>query len=115
MRTALALLVMLSAIAAGEAAAQTPVGKTPQQPAPPDDRTHAGTGVVNSVDVRRGRVSLRHEPVPAIGLGAQTTSFVVADRAQLAALSPGQPVTFEIKPLGNQYVLSEIHRTDRPR
>lgn len=114
MRTVLALLVTLSATAAVETAAQTPVGESPRQPAPPDDRTHAGIGVVNAVDVRRGRITLRHEPIPAIGLGARISSFVVADRAQLAALKPGQAVSFEIKPLGNQYVLSGIRRADRP-
>lgn len=113
MRPALALLLMLSATVAMEAAAQTPVGESPRQPAPPDQRTHAGTGVVKGVDVRRGRISLRHEAIPAIGLGAQTSSFVVADRAQLAELKPGQAVSFEIKPLGNQYVLSGIRRADR--
>lgn len=113
MRTALALFLLLSATAM-EAAAQTPVGESPRQPAPSDQRTHAGTGVVNAVDVRRGRISLSHEPIPAIGLDARTSSFVVADRAQLAELKPGQAVSFEIKPLGNQYVLSGIRRADRP-
>lgn len=110
MRTVLALLVTLSATAAMETAAQTPVGESPRQPAPPDDRTHAGTGVVNAVDVRRGQITLRHEPIPGIGLDAQISNFVVADRAQLAALKPGQAVSFEIKPLGNQYVVSGIRR-----
>ncbi|MFP5350531.1 MAG: copper-binding protein [Gammaproteobacteria bacterium] len=110
MRTVLALLVTLSATVAVETVAQTPVGESPRQPAPPDDRTHVGTGVVNAVDVRRGLITLRHEPIPGIALDAQVSSFVVADRAQLAALKPGQAVSFQIKPLGNQYMVSEVRR-----
>lgn len=114
MTTALALLVIFVAAAAVDAHAQSAVGESPRQPAPPDDRTHVGTGVVNEVNVRRGQITLRHESIPGIGLDAQISSFVVADRAQLAALKPGQAVAFEIKPLGNQYVLSGIRPADRP-
>lgn len=110
MRTALAMVLMASFAVATEVGAQTPVGPSPRQPAPPDDRVHTGTGVVNGVDVQRGRVRLRHEPIPGVGLGATTSDFVVADRAELAELKPGQSVRFELKPLGNQYVLSAIRR-----
>lgn len=109
MRTLSVLLFLWFGAAPVSLFAQAQIGPTPPQPAPPDDRTHYGEGVVREVDVRNGRVKLKHGPVETIGWKTRTADFVVADREQLAALRPGQAVRFELKPLGNKYVISRIH------
>ena len=92
------------------AVAQPQIGPTPAQPAPPDDRTHQAQGVVKKIDVKNGTVRLSHEPIASIGWPAKTgQDFVVADREQLQQLRVGQPVKFELKPLGNEYVISKIY------
>lgn len=98
----------------GHAGAQTPVGRTPVQPAPPDERIHTGAGTVTRVDVPGGHVVLDHDAIASLGWSAKSTDFVVTNREQLAALRAGQRVRFEIRPLGNQYVISQIHPLEKP-
>jgi Cu/Ag efflux protein CusF len=100
------LLVSAPALAQG-------VGETPAQPAPPDKQAHVGEGKVNRVDVNAGKVNLTHEPIPSLGWPAMTMDFVVSNREQLAALRPGQRVQFEMRPLGNQYVIDTIRPVKR--
>lgn len=107
MKIEIPLTVLCILFSAG-AKAQTPIGPSPAQPALPSEESHVGTGTVERVDERGGSVRLRIEPMPAIGWGAKLASFVVADRRQLAALEPGERVRFELKPLANQYVISDI-------
>jgi Cu/Ag efflux protein CusF len=113
MRMALTFLLLSCIAVPAPIIAQTEVGRTPPQPAPPDVRIHYGTGLVNEVDVKAGRINLKHGPIEAVGWPARTADFVVADREQLAKLRPGQSVRFELKPIGNEYVISNIYAQER--
>lgn len=101
------LSVSWLALSTGPALAQR-IGETPVQPAPPDPETHVGEGTVNKVDVRGGKVNMTHDPIASLGWPAMTMDFVVSNREQLAELKPGQRVQFEVKGIGNKYVISAI-------
>lgn len=107
-RCTLCVLALIGLAALPGAAPGQRIGDTPAQPAPPDQRTHVGEGKVNKVDVRGGKVNLTHGPIASLGWPAMTMDFVVSNREQLAALKPGQRVRFELRPIGNKYVIGAI-------
>ena len=56
--------------------------------------THTAVGVVKKIDPAGSRVTLRHEPIGALGWPAMTMPFAVKDRKILASLKPEQRVEF---------------------
>lgn len=74
--------------------------------------TFSARGRVVSVDSRAGRVTLAHEPIPAIDWPAMTMGFAVSDASQLQALQPGDDVEFELRTetATGDYVIHRIHR-----
>jgi Cu/Ag efflux protein CusF len=70
---------------------------------------YPGTGTVNSLDIKVGRISLSSEPIASLGWAAQSRDFQVLDRDSLADLKPGQKVTFELVKLFNgNYVAIKV-------
>ncbi len=70
--------------------------------------TTSGSGWVQSINKERGVVTIKHGPLPALGMMAMTMSYVVKDKSQLANLQPPQKVEFELSYDGNNYLITEI-------
>ncbi|MDP2695362.1 MAG: copper-binding protein [Gallionella sp.] len=59
-------------------------------------QAHKAEGVVNSVDLRNGKVNMTHGPVESLGWPGMTMDFAVKDKAILKGINPGQKVAFEV-------------------
>lgn len=71
-----------------------------QQPAAQQQRREdriQGRGIVRAVDGAGGRVTLAHEPLPAIDWPAMTMTFAVSDRSLLRGRKVGERVTFSFQ------------------
>lgn len=71
-------------------------------------RTASGTGLVQRIDAAKGEVTLKHGPLPALGMPAMTMAFPVQDKAVLANLKPLQKVDFELQYDGRNYLITRI-------
>ncbi len=69
-----------------------------------------GRGKVVSIDVQAGRVTLAHDPIPALNWPAMTMGFKLRDAKTLGALKAGEPVSFELnpRPEEGEYVVEHI-------
>lgn len=72
-----------------------------------DARRFPVTGVVESVDVARGEVSLAHEEIPGF-MDAMTMAFEVPDAAALKALRPQMRIRATLVVDGDRYWLEGI-------
>lgn len=71
--------------------------------------THQGTGTVNGVNAKTGKVDLSHEPIQSLGWPEMRMYFDVKDKASLTTLKPGQKIAFKlIETRKGMYVISEI-------
>ena len=59
-------------------------------------QTPASAGKVNAVDARRHTVNLTHDPIPVLGWPGMTMDFGVAPSVDLAAVKPGDTVSFTV-------------------
>ncbi len=72
-------------------------------------RGYPGTGTINSLDIKAGRINLSSEPIASLGWAAQNRDFQVLGRDALANLRPGQKITFELVKLYNgNYIVIKI-------
>jgi Cu(I)/Ag(I) efflux system protein CusF len=67
---------------------------------------HHATGVVKSVDVGNGTVTLEHGPVKTLNWPAMTMRFGVKDKRLLDKLRAGQRVEVEFQGQGGGYVIT---------
>lgn len=105
------LLVILAWVASAALPVLAASGSRPATGAVADGkaaaRGHPGTGTVNSIDLRAGKVNLTHGPIPGLGWPGMTMDFV-ADKKALATLKPGQSVAFEVAERNGRYVITRI-------
>jgi len=79
----------------------------PAQPAA--SQLHRGQGTVQGVDAKSGTVEIEHGPIASLKWPAMSMEFKVRDRAQLARLSKGQAVEFELSEQGaGEFVIERI-------
>ncbi len=71
-----------------------------------------GHGKVMEVDIKSGKVTLEHEPIPELGWPAMTMGFSVKDTKSLMQLKVGDTVKFELKsnPKTEQYDIEHIDK-----
>ena len=88
------VLALILATAAPAAFAQPPA-----EPAatPPTGRTAKGVGVVTEINAEEAVVTLKHEPIPALGWPTMTMPFHLASPAMLKDLKVGQKIAFDTK------------------
>ena len=67
---------------------------------------HRATGVVKSVDLAKGTVSIAHGPVATLRWPAMTMAFAAEDAKLLQNLKPGAKVEFEFVQHGSRYVIT---------
>jgi Cu(I)/Ag(I) efflux system periplasmic protein CusF len=70
--------------------------------------THTAVGIVKKVDSAGLRITLRHEPIAALGWPAMTMPFAVKDRKILESLRPDQKVEFTFVQNGGAPVITAI-------
>jgi len=58
-------------------------------------QVHQATGVVKRIDVAKGAVLMKHDPVKSLNWPSMTMGFAVRDAKLLAGLKPEQAVKFE--------------------
>jgi Cu(I)/Ag(I) efflux system protein CusF len=86
--------LLILAAAAPCAFAQPPAERAA---APPTGRSAKGVGVVTEIDAAGQILTLKHEPIPALGWPSMTMPFHVAAPALLNGLKVGQKVAFDTK------------------
>ncbi len=91
-------LVLALVLAAGAA----PVAAFAQAPEaaaakPPAGRSAKGVGVVTEIDAQQAVVTLRHEPIPALGWPSMVMPFHLASPDLLKGLKVGQKIAFDTK------------------
>jgi len=70
----------------------------------------SGKGVVKAIDSKTGKITLRHEPIKALGWPAMTMSFSLMGNINTSVLKPGEAVTFQLMKMGDDYMISAIHK-----
>ena len=99
-------IMLLAALAAsGVAMAQAPAAAPPAAQAASADFS---TGEVRRVDKDAQKVTLRHGPIPNLGMGDMTMVFRVADPALLDAVKAGDKVRFKADKVGGQYTVTAL-------
>jgi Cu(I)/Ag(I) efflux system protein CusF len=63
--------------------------------APPTGRSASGLGVVTEIDAAQAVVTLKHEPIPALGWPTMTMPFHLVSPALLKDLKVGQKIAFD--------------------
>ena len=87
----LALVLALGA-APMAVAAQAPDAASAK---PPSGRSAKGVGVVTEIDASESVVTLKHEPIPALGWPTMTMPFHLASPDLLTGLKVGQKIAFD--------------------
>ncbi len=60
-------------------------------------RSARGVGVVTEINAAEAVVTLKHEPIPALGWPSMTMPFHLASPALLTGLKVGQKIAFDTK------------------
>ena len=105
----IAMLTLATALAAGPAAAQAPAADAHNQ----HHGSEASTAEFSSAEVRRvdkdaQKVTLRHGPIPNLGMGDMQMVFRVTDPRMLDDLKPGDRIRFKADKVGGQYTVTEL-------
>ena len=58
-------------------------------------RTAQGTGVITEIDAKEQSITLKHDPIPALGWPTMTMPFRVASPDLLKGLKVGQKIGFD--------------------
>jgi len=72
-----------------------------------------GTGVIKALMPEKGKLTMAHDPIEAIGWPSMTMDFQVKSGVSLEGLSLQDPVIFQLEKGEDGYVVSAIRR-DRP-
>lgn len=77
----------------------------------PAARTGQGTGVITAIDAKAGKLTIKHDPIAAIGWPAMTMTFKASPPTLLNAVRIGQTIAFDVKAQGMSGEVTAI----RPR
>jgi Cu(I)/Ag(I) efflux system periplasmic protein CusF len=67
---------------------------------------HKATGVVTKTN--KGKVTIKHEPVPSMNWPPMTMAFVVKDKAVMDKMKKDHKVEFEFVQQGKDYVVTSV-------
>lgn len=116
MNTTTSILIftlMLSAPLAAHAASTMPAAPKPTQPAPTpstlaNQASVQGIGLVKAIDTTRDAITVRHEPIAALGWPAMTMMLKVVSPHLLVRVKVGDRVRFTLQPDGAYSVITSI-------
>ena len=105
----IAILILTTTLAAGPAVAQAPATDSHNQ----HHGSEASNADFSSAEVRRvdkdaQKVTLRHGPIPNLGMGDMQMVFRVTDPRMLDDLKPGDRIRFKADKVGGQYTVTEL-------
>ena len=83
-----ALVLLVSSCSSNPPAEEAPVEPTIQS-------VHAARGVIEAIDEESARLTIAHEEMPDF-MDAMTMPFEVGDTAEIAGLSVGDKIAFEL-------------------
>ena len=72
------------------------------------EAAHRASGVVKSVNLDKGTVTIAHGPIETLKWPAMTMSFKAKDRKILDTLKPGQKIDFELEQEGKAYIVTRV-------
>ena len=72
------------------------------------DALHSGTGEISGIYPSEKSITIRHDPMPTLNMGAMTMPFDVEDARLLDGLTPKQRVEFQVKQVGSDFVITAI-------
>lgn len=72
-------------------------------------KTGKGVGVITALDPKAGSVTIKHDPIPAVGWPAMTMTFRSAP-ALLRTVRAGQTVAFDVRTRGTTAEATAIKR-----
>lgn len=75
--------------------------------------THGGTGTLNSIDEKTGKVNISHDPITSLNWPAMTMNFQASDAGILKDLKPGTKVQFDVQKTADGYRLTKITPSSR--
>ena len=88
-----------------------PMPDTGGQTAQATGEVHSGAGDIT--EVSGDRVTLSHGPVESIGWPAMTMTFRAGSPEMVQGLNVGDPVSFQFRQAGEEYVLTSIDRVQQ--
>lgn len=71
-------------------------------------QVYTAAGVVKSVDKVARKITIAHEPVPALGWPAMTMNFAFEDASLAEEVKAGDKARFDFRNEGNTYVIVDI-------
>ena len=92
-------------------AASMPAMNGGGQAAQATGEVHSGNGDIT--EIADGRVTISHGPVETIGWPAMTMRFRTDSPEMVQGLSVGDPVNFQFRQAGEEYVLTSISRVQQ--
>jgi Cu(I)/Ag(I) efflux system periplasmic protein CusF len=94
-----ALAFAAALVLAGGAMAAAPAapGDPPAATQPPAHRSAKGVGVVTEIDAKEAVVTLKHQPIPALGWPSMTMPFHANPASLLNGLKVGDKVAFDTR------------------
>ena len=79
------------------------------QPAAQQEQLISATGVIEAVDMESKKVTIKHDPIPAVNWPAMTMRFTLVPETKADDIKPGDKVAFTFVQQGNLSVLRDIH------
>jgi len=70
--------------------------------------TYTATGVVKAVDKAAKKVTITHDPIPALDWPGMTMGFAVEDASLLDGLKAGDKIRFDFRNRGNTSIVMDI-------
>ncbi|ADU15451.1 copper-binding protein [Asticcacaulis excentricus] len=71
-------------------------------------RTGSGTGVIKTIDVKSGKITIAHGPIASLKWPAMTMTFSVNPASLLNGLKVGQKVAFDVSIKGSDSTITAL-------
>ncbi|MDI7776535.1 copper-binding protein [Asticcacaulis sp. EMRT-3] len=63
-------------------------------------KTGKGVGTITAIDIKAGKLTIQHGPIPAVGWPAMTMAFKATPATLLKMVKVGQKIAFDVKVTG---------------
>ena len=103
MKSKLLVTVLFAIAGAGAVQAQGMKGMEMKEA---KGEVHRTTGIVTRVD--KGKVMIKHDPVPSLKWPTMTMAFAVKDKAVMDKLAKDKKIDFEFTKEGKDYVVTSV-------
>ena len=79
------------------------------QPAAQQEQLISATGVIEAVDMESKKITIKHDPIPAVNWPAMTMRFTRVADTKADDITPGDQAAVTFVQQGNVSVLLDIH------